>query len=105
MEIRLTLAILLIFIVGCDTSDVPQPAAESASKFVVAAILEAKELDEVSGIQSGAGGRFYLHNDEGSPSIYIADPDGRHLAFVGERNGRFDLYQINASTMTADLNK
>ena len=52
------------------------------------AILESKELDEVSGIQSGEGGLFYLHNDEGSPSIYIADPDGRHLGKITIRDAK-----------------
>ena len=23
-------------------------------------------------------------------------PDGKHVVFVGERNGRFDLYMVNA---------
>jgi len=88
MEIRLILTILLIFFAGCDTGYIPEPAAEPANGFMVTAILEAKELDEVSGIQSGAGGLFYLHNDGGSPSIYIADADGRHLGKITIRNAK-----------------
>ncbi len=86
MKIRLALALLLIPLTGCDADAIQKPADEPDAGFVVTAILESKELDEVSGIQSGEGGVFFLHNDEGSPSIYIADADGRHLGKVRIRD-------------------
>ena len=88
MKIRIVLTLLLILLTGCDADAILKPAAEPESGFVVTAILESKELDEVSGIQSGEGGVFYLHNDEGSPSIYIADTDGRHLGKIKIRDAK-----------------
>jgi len=79
MRIVLTLALLLIPLIGCDVDEIAKPVDGPETGFVLAATLESKELDEVSGIQTGDGGLFFLHNDEGSPSIYIADSDGRHL--------------------------
>ncbi len=89
MKIRLIFTLFLIPLTGCDDDDLSIQANEPASAFVVTAILESKDLDEVSGIQSGEGGVFYMHNDEGSPSIYVADSDGRHLAkltILGAKN-------------------
>jgi len=88
MKIRLTLALLLIPLTTCHADEIPSQADEPETGFVVTAILESKELDEVSGIQSGEGGRFFLHNDEGSPSIYIADQDGRHLGKLSIRDAK-----------------
>jgi hypothetical protein len=79
---------LLILLTGCDADAIQKPADVPESGFVVTAILESKELDEVSGMQSGAGGVFFLHNDEGSPSIYIADTDGRHLGKIRIRDAK-----------------
>jgi hypothetical protein len=87
MKIRIA-PILLILLTGCDADAIQKPADESESGFVVTAILESKELDEVSGMQSGTGGVFFLHNDEGSPSIYIADTDGRHLGKIKIRDAK-----------------
>ncbi len=88
MKIRLALVLLLMPLTGCDVDEIAQAVNEPRPGFVVTAILESKELDEVSGIQSGEGGRFFLHNDEGSPSIYIAGPDGRHLGKLTIRNAK-----------------
>ena len=71
--------ILLISLMGCNAGEIAKPADEPEAGFVVTAILESKDLDEVSGIQSGEGGLFFLHNDEGKPSVYIADSQGHHL--------------------------
>jgi hypothetical protein len=40
--------------------------------------LESARLDEASGIQAGAGGVFFLHNDEGD-DLFAIDSRGRHL--------------------------
>jgi hypothetical protein len=87
MKIRIA-PILLILLTGSDADAIQKPADEPESGFVVTAILESKELDEVSGMQFGAGGVFFLHNDEGSPSIYIADTDGRHLGKIKIRDAK-----------------
>ncbi len=79
MKSWLGLTLLLIPLTGCDLEEIPKPVDKAETGFVVTAILESRELDEVSGIQSGEGGLFFLHNDEGSPSVYIANAHGRHL--------------------------
>ena len=79
MKSWLRLTLLLIPLTGCDLEEIPNLVDEAETGFVVTAILESRELDEVSGIQSGEGGLFFLHNDEGSPSVYIANAHGRHL--------------------------
>ncbi len=84
----LAVALLLLPLTGCEASEIAKPVNAPETGFVVTAILESKELDEVSGIQSGAGGRFFLHNDEGSPSIYVADRDGRHLGKLRIRDAK-----------------
>jgi len=88
MKFKLTLALLLIPLTGCNADEIPKPADELETGFVVTAILESKDLDEVSGIQSGEGGLFFLHNDEGSPSIYVADANGRHLGKLTIRDAK-----------------
>jgi hypothetical protein len=88
MKTWLILALLLMPLAACNADEVTKPADKPETGFMVTAILESKELDEVSGIQSGEGGVFFLHNDEGSPSIYIADEDGRHLGKVTIRDAK-----------------
>ena len=88
MKFQLILALLLIPLTGCNADESPEPADKPETGFVVTAILESKKLDEVSGIQSGEGGVFFLHNDDGSPSIYIADTDGRHLGKIMIRDAK-----------------
>jgi hypothetical protein len=81
-------ALLLIQLAACDAEHYSSQADEIKTKFVVAAILESSELNEVSGIQSGDGGVFYMHNDDGSPSIYIADANGKHLGKIRIRGAK-----------------
>jgi len=88
MKTWLILALLLMPLAACNADEVPKPADKSETGFVVTALLESKELDEVSGIQSGEGGVFFLHNDGGSPSIYIADKNGRHLGKLTIRDAK-----------------
>jgi hypothetical protein len=88
MKYRLIPALLLIPLIYCNADESHEPANKPEYGFVVTAILESKELDEVSSIQSGEGGVFFLHNDEGSPSIYIADTDGRHLGKIKIRDAK-----------------
>ena len=88
MKYRLIPALLLLPLTCCNADESPEPADKPGNGFVVTAILESKELDEVSSIQSGEGGVFFLHNDEGSPSIYIADTDGRHLGKIKIRDAK-----------------
>jgi hypothetical protein len=88
MKYRLIPALLLIPLICCNADESSEPANKPEYGFVVTAILESKELDEVSSIQSGEGGVFFLHNDEGSPSIYIADTDGRHLGKILIRDAK-----------------
>jgi hypothetical protein len=84
----LSLSLLLIQLAGCDPREFAIEANESKTVFEVVAILESKKLDEVSGIQSGEGGVFFMHNDEGSPSIYVAGLDGRHLGKLRIRGAK-----------------
>ncbi len=84
----LSLSLLLVQLAGCDSGEFSIEANESETRFEVVAILESKKLDEVSGIQSGEGGVFFTHNDEGSPSIYVAGADGRHLGKLRIRGAK-----------------
>jgi len=61
-----------------DRRDAPAPAEAPAGDFQVVGRLEASRLDEASGIQAGANGTFFLHNDEGSRLFFI-DATGRDL--------------------------
>jgi hypothetical protein len=83
---------------GCERSDealqgdreaapAPQPGFQLVGR------LQAARLDEASGIQAGAGGVFYLHNDEGA-RLFLADASGRHLGTVALDAGNRDWEDI-----------
>ncbi len=88
MKFRFSFALILISLTACDAIETPSTVDAAESGFMLSAILESRELDEVSGIQSSAGGVFFLHNDSGSPSVYIAGPDGRNLGKVRIRDAK-----------------
>jgi hypothetical protein len=53
-------------------------APEAQPVFHVAGQLKAKQINEASGIQAGAGDVFYLHNDDGT-KLFLTDATGRDL--------------------------
>ena len=55
------------------------PQNDGASPgFQIVGKLEAERLNEASGIQAGANGVFFLHNDDGT-RLFFADASGRDL--------------------------
>ena len=72
MKFHFSFALVLISLAACDAIEIPSTVDAAETAFILSAILESRELDEVSGIQSSADGVFFLHNDSGSPSVYIA---------------------------------
>ena len=70
----------------CTAQGTQQAAINPDAEFTTVAMLESKELNEVSGIQAGEDGVFFMHNDQGSPSFFAADRQGRHLGKITIRD-------------------
>lgn len=60
----------------------PMMADETAAPFVQTGRLESVKINEASGMQAGAGGVFYVHNDDGKAVLYVTDATGRDLGTV-----------------------
>jgi hypothetical protein len=88
MTPRITIVLLVTLFTLCDARGEPQASIDPEAGFEVVAMLEAKELNEVSGIQASEGGVFFMHNDQGSPSFYAADSEGRHLGKITIRDAK-----------------
>ena len=88
MKPELTIALILTTFTIGTAHGAPQVAINPDAEFNTVAMLESKELNEVSGIQAGEGGVFFMHNDEGSPSFYAADREGRHLGKITIRDAK-----------------
>jgi hypothetical protein len=78
MTKRVTYAVLMLIFIGCDNAAEVQADSESGLEFEKIAILDNRDLKEVSGIQSGTGDVFYVHNDSGGPLLHVIDHAGRH---------------------------
>jgi hypothetical protein len=78
----LPLVLLAALNAGCDRGDGPEAATDSPEparlQFQLAGRLKSDRLNEASGIQAGADGALYLHNDEGT-RLFLADQTGRYL--------------------------
>jgi hypothetical protein len=61
----------------------PPPESQSPSEpaFQRVGKLATAALNEASGIQAGAGGVYYLHNDEGA-RLFMSDAQGRNLGVL-----------------------
>jgi hypothetical protein len=88
MKPELTIALMLTTFTLCTAHGAPQVAINPDAEFNTVAMLEAKELNEVSGIQAGEGEVFFMHNDQGSPSFYAANMEGRHLGKITIRDAK-----------------
>jgi len=75
------LPLLLVFVAGCGQRGPSTAAGEAVLKFQVAGKLQARALDEASGIQALPDGLFVLHNDDGA-KLYLADSAGHDLGTV-----------------------
>lgn len=51
--------------------------------FSMTGVVRVDGLTEISGIQAGPGGAWYVHNDEGKTEVHIIDLQGEQLATVG----------------------
>jgi hypothetical protein len=71
-------AVLMLTFIGCNNASESQANNESGLEFEKIAILDNRDLKEVSGIQSGSGDVFYVHNDSGGALVHIIDLAGRH---------------------------
>ena len=78
MTKRVIYAVLMLIFFGCNTVAGLQANSESGLEFEKIAILDNRDLKEVSGIQSGSGDVFYVHNDSGGALVHIIDQAGRH---------------------------
>ena len=55
-----------------------EPKQVESPRFIIAGTLENPDLDEASGIQAGANGVFYLHNDE-KRDVFVINDKGHDL--------------------------
>jgi len=79
--------VALLTLAGCEPESPQERGSETGSGFVVAGKLEAKKLDEASGLQAGREGVFFLHNDDGS-HLFAIDNTGRHLGKMSIKDAR-----------------
>ena len=56
----------------------PRQESDGPRNYKLAGRLESRRLIEASGIQAGANGAFFLHNDDGT-LLFFADASGRDL--------------------------
>ena len=83
-----------VLLAACQPSS-EEPAASrpetapAPPAFQLAGRLEAKRLNEASGLQAGAGGVFYIHNDDGV-RLFVVDATGCNLGIcdVGDAKSR-----------------
>jgi len=94
MNFRFTHAVLILILSAC-VAGVSLQAEDSTNGdgpkdagFEKVAILDNHALNEVSGIQSGAGGVFFVHNDGGPPLLHVIDLEGRHLGGIRIRESK-----------------
>jgi len=75
-----TLALLLAACRPSSEEPASPPGATDPAPptFQTAGRLEAKQLNEASGLQAGVGGVFYVHNDDGA-RLFVIDATGRNL--------------------------
>lgn len=87
----LTGALLAALLAGCGPAGdagPTDPAAAAQPQFRLLARLKARALNEASGIQTGADGRLFVHNDEGT-TLFVAHEGGLLAALqVGNAGNR-----------------
>lgn len=94
-KIPLLLLVAVPLLSACQSGDDGSEAASEAAQrtggqpaFHVAGQLEARQLNEASGIQAVTGGSFFVHNDEGA-RLFLIDASGRNLGIrkvAGSKN-------------------
>lgn len=67
-----------LILTSCGAGEDLHAVSESGPVFEKAAILDNRELKEVSGIQAGSEDVLYVHNDSGGPIVHVIDLAGRH---------------------------
>lgn len=77
----------LLILAGCEPESPQERGSESGPRFVMAGKLEAKKLDEASGLQAGRDDVFFLHNDDGT-HLFAIDNTGRHLGKMSIKDAR-----------------
>ena len=83
MNFRFTHAYLILILSACDAgvglqaNGEPTEEGQKGTEFEKITFLNNPDLDEVSGIQSGSDGDFFVHLDSGGPSIHVIDQQGR----------------------------
>jgi hypothetical protein len=83
---QMLLALLLLGALGGNPN--PLFANEPAGPFQQTGTLESQKLKEASGMQAGAGGVFFVHNDDGKPVLFITDANGRDLGSMTVKNAK-----------------
>lgn len=80
----LACALIAAVTVACGPAGEAEQSAAEQPRFELAARLTDRALDEASGLQAGADGQFYLHNDEGT-TLFVAR-DGVRLTALQVQN-------------------
>jgi len=88
MKNRIGQALLILILAGCDAGIELQAETGTGPVFEKIAVLDSRRLNEVSGIQAGADGVFYVHNDGGKPLLHVIDQEGRHQGAIFIRDAK-----------------
>jgi len=78
MTFRHALISFIVLLASCGPGEEPGTETPAGLGFRIAGQLESGKLDEASGMQAGAGGVFFLHNDDGD-DLFVIDASGRDL--------------------------
>lgn len=80
---------LIAFILPLSVSAEPVQKRVESPAYIITGTLQHPDLDEASGIQAGANGAFFLHNDE-KRDVFVVNDKGHHLGTfkLGESKNR-----------------
>ncbi len=78
LNVKRLLLPALVMLAACGPSATPDNENPARPRFEMTGKLESRKLDEASGLQAGADGVFFVHNDEGA-RIFAIDATGRDL--------------------------
>lgn len=88
MSNKFAFILILSILSGCDAGAGSSTSPPLDEAFQQIAMINSPVLDEISGIQSGADGDFFVHNDEGKARLHVIDLDGRHVSTMGIRDAK-----------------
>lgn len=89
MNTPLALAIVLMALSGCNESATPGDDDKVRIRFEVAASVQERALNEISGIEVVNDTDFVVFNDDGDPDLWLLNPRGeviQKLSIQGAKN-------------------